>query len=151
MSAGNHQSDAGKHLVGVFEHHRLQVAVNVVDTDERLAPGPGERFGGSYGNQQSRRQAGTIGYRHGVNIFSCQAGLRQGLAEDRRNVFDVGTGGDFRHDAAERLMQMNLRRHHGGQNIAAVGDNRRGGFIAGTFQAQNSNFFFGHELCRRIQ
>ena len=73
-------------------------------------------------------------------------GLRHRLGDDAVEGFDMGAGGDFGDDAAERGMLVDLRQHDVGQNAAALAvrgefDHGGGGFVAGRFDAEDDHGF----------
>ena len=82
-------------------------------------------------------KAGTGGGGDGIDLADAHVGLGQHLADESRQDLDMGAGGDFRNDPAERTVRLVLANDRLRQNLA-VGRYQRGGtVVAGGFKAQN--------------
>ena len=66
------------------------------------------------------------------------------FAHHRHDLAQMLARGQFRHHAAIFAVNLDLRRHHARKNAAAAGDNGRGGFVAGRFDAENQVFGYSH-------
>ena len=95
MAAGYNQCHGRETLLGLFEHYRLQMAVQMVDGDEWFLPGPGERFCRCHGDQQCRRQSWAVCDCHGVKVMRFDLRSVECLLYYRQEVFDMGASGDF--------------------------------------------------------
>ena len=104
--------------------------------DQRLLPDESEGLCSGYADYQRHDQAGLIGDGNCVDIAFLQTRLADGGGYHRQDLFDMGTGGYFRHDAAEFGMQLDLGGDNGGFYVPAVGDNSGGGFVATGLNAQ---------------
>ena len=116
-----------------FQVGHRNVAAEVVNAVERHAPGRGIGLGGRGSHQQGTGQARSHGGGDGIRLFDAR--LIQRRLHDLRHGLKVGTGGDFRDDAAETRMLL-----HGGSNgvsddlhvaVLAQLDDAHAGFIAG--------------------
>jgi hypothetical protein len=66
-------------------------------------------------------------------------GLLQGFGDDGGEGFEVGAGSDFRDDAAEFLVEVDLGGDDAGEDVNAIADNGGGGFVAGGFDAEDEH------------
>ncbi len=110
--------------------------MDMVYGDQRLFPDESEGFCSGYADYQRHDQAGLIGDGNRVDIAFLQTRLADSGRYDRQDLFDVRTRGDFRHDAAESLVQLDLGGDNRGFYVPAVGDNSGGGFVATGLNAQ---------------
>ena len=60
----------------------------------------------------------------------------------------MGPAGNFRHDSAVQLVQVDLAEHNIAQNPAPVLDDGRSGFVAAGFQGQNAEMLLPPQLLR---
>ncbi len=84
-------------------------------------------------NQQRPHQSGTVGHADGIHFFQCHACVRQCLLNDTVNIFNMLSGCNFRHYAAVKRMQVNLRINDVGKHFPAVFDDSRRRFVTGAF------------------
>ena len=73
----------------------------------------------------------------GVNLVECCVRLGQRLLDDGGDRLDMMAGGDLRHDAAILGVALDLRCHHGGSNVGAILEQRRGGLVAGALDPED--------------
>ena len=122
----------------------------MVDGQERLVVGEGQRLGGHDAHQHAADQAGAAGGRDAVEIAEAQARLGQGLHHQPVEPFEMGAGGDFRHHAAEAAMLGQLAVDDIGQDATARTiregtafgrrfDDGDGRFVAACFDAQHAH------------
>ena len=113
------------------------VALQVVDRDQRQPPRRGNRLRGADPDQEGADQAGTGGDRHRLDLVERGARLAQGSLDHRRGQLEVVAGGDLRHDAPEPLMGGGLGGDHIGEDARAV-EHGRAGVIAGGLDRRGS-------------
>ena len=80
----------------------MDVTLKMIDGDQRLAQGEGQRLGVGHTDQQCSRQAGAFGDRDGIEIGEADAGFGQRGADDGNDVAQMLAGGEFRNHAAVR-------------------------------------------------
>ena len=76
----------------------------VAHTDHRNIQGIGKGFCIVDPDEESAGQAGALGDSDSSEIRPSETGLLQRLSGDIFNQFNMGTGGKFRNDATESLM-----------------------------------------------
>ncbi len=74
----------------------------------------------------------------GVQIFKPGARCLKGFANDQDDGADVLPAGEFWHDATIFLVDIKLRRYAGGQDLYAIFHDGGGCFVAGRFNAEDS-------------
>ena len=77
------------------------------------APAQGQGFGGGDADEQGADQTRSGRDGHGAQVLSGHPGLLQGSVDDGRHGFEVGAAGQFRDDAAERGVEIDLAGHEG--------------------------------------
>ncbi len=120
MAAGNHQGQGSagvshivlvKHLV-LRQQNGVNVTLEMVDGDQRLAQGECQRLCVGNTHQQCARQAGALGHGDGIQIAELDAGFVQRRADHRYDVAQVFARGEFRNHAPIGRMDGNLRGHN---------------------------------------
>jgi hypothetical protein len=112
VAAGNHQGQGS--AIAVVEHFLLRhqngvnMTLEVVDGDQRLAQGKGQRFGVSDAHQERARQAWTLSHGDGVKVREADAGFVQCGPDHRNNVAQVFARGEFRNHTAIGRMDRYL-------------------------------------------
>ena len=119
----------------------------MIDRHERHLPGQRQRFGRRESDQQRAGQAGGGGDSHGGQLFAAHASPLKRFVDHRQDAFDVGSRGDFGHDAAVLSMQIFLGGDDRGQHFQLVGDDGGGRFVTGGFDRQN--FHVDSDYCAR--
>ena len=109
----------------------MQMGLDMVYAEQRNAERFGEPFRGVEPDYQRRRQAWTVGHRDCIDLLDQRGPHHLG------NLFDMGARSDFRHDAAIRYMQRNLRIDDIRDDSAAILHYRRGGFVATGLDSEN--------------
>ena len=115
VAAGNDQGQRSaipqlEHLA-VRQQNGVDVTLKVVDGDERLAQGKGERLGIGDSNQQCARQAGAFCDRDCVQVGEADAGFVQCRTDHGNDIAQVFAGGEFRNHPPIRRMNRDLRGH----------------------------------------
>ena len=118
------------------------MGLDVVDGDEGPLPGEGEGFGGGDADEQAADEAGAVGDGDCIKLFGGfgDAGGGEGFIDDGVEGFKVSAGGDFRDDAAEFGVEVDLRGDDIGEDVAAIAHDGGGGFITGGFDAEDFQF-----------
>ena len=80
----------------------------MVDRDQRLAVGERDRLGRGQPDNDAADQAGARRRRNAVNVGEGLLRLGHRGGDDAVERFDMGACGDFRHDAAEFRMLIDL-------------------------------------------
>ncbi len=120
-----------------LEIERGDVAVEVVDGDERQPARPRDRLRRSEADQEGSDQPRALGDRNPVDIGEGRVPCRERLADHRGDKLEVPPRGDFWHDAAEACMQLGLRRDDAGEDLALVRDERRRSLVARGLDPEN--------------
>ena len=82
-------------------------------------------------------QPGSGGSGNGVDLADTDIGFVQHLADQSGQDFDMGAGGDFRDDAAERAMRVILADDRLRKDLPVASDQRRGAVVAGRFKGED--------------
>lgn len=99
----------------------------------------GERFAVGDTDEERAYQSGALGNADGVKVGEIQIGLCKGFADDRDDLAKVFARGEFGDNAAVFAMDVDLRSDYAGKDFAAVGDDGCGGFVAGRFDAKDTD------------
>ena len=137
MAAGGHQADKRRLQVPVRDVVRADVALDVVDRDERLARRVRQRLRRGDADEQRAHQARAVGYGDGVHVRKGHVCLFEALVHDRVHALHMLAGGDLRHHAAVHRVQRNLRGDDRGDDLPAVADDRRRRLVAAGFNRQD--------------
>ena len=124
-------------LLPLLEQHGVDVAFEVVDGDQRLVEGEGQRLGVADADQQSSGEAGTLGYGDGIDGVVGVLGFGQSLTHDGHDGAQMLARSQFRHDAAVGLVSRDLRGHDVGDELLARAHHGGCGLVAGTLDAED--------------
>jgi len=93
----------------------------MIDGDQRLSRRECQCLGGDEADHDASDQPRTRRRRDRVEVFKLQPGLVERLRDHSVQQLDVSTGGDFRDNSAERLMQCVLAKHDIRQDFPGPG------------------------------
>jgi len=119
------------------QQNRVNMTLQVVDGNQRLAQRKGQRLGIGDAYQQRARQAGALGYGNCVEIRQADAGFVERGTDYRNNVAQVFPRGQFRNHPTIRRMDRDLRGHNARKYATPALHDRGGGLIAGALDGQN--------------
>jgi len=143
VAARNDEADGGKFRDDSgwvsLEKDRVDVALEVIDGNERFAQGLRESFGISDSHQERTNETWALCHAHGVDVGETEAGLGQCFADDWDDLAQVFARGKFRYDSAVFAMNIDLGSDDAREDLAAIGDDSRGGFVAGRLDAKDAN------------
>ena len=120
----------------VVQERRIQMRLQVIDTNEWFVEHKRNRLCSSNTNQQCAHEAWPNSCSNGIDAFERNARIRHCLAHNGRHCFHVCTAGNFGHHPTKSGVLFNLRGNHRGQNIVAAHHHRRGRFVATCFDAK---------------
>ena len=118
-----------------------RMAFEMVDRDQRLAGGEGERLAGDEPDHHPADQARPGGRRDRVDLGEADAGFVQRRFDQRRQHLDMGARRDLRDHAAERAVRGLLPGQLMGENRPVGAHHGGGGLVATGFKAEDQ----GHE------
>ena len=93
-----------------LEVERRDVALEVVDGDERQPARPGERLRRGEADEQRADEPGPLGDGDSLDVVERHAGRSERLAHDRSDELEVAPRRDLGHDAAVAGVEIGLRR-----------------------------------------
>ena len=115
----------------------MNVALDMVDRDEREAAGERESFGIGDADQQRTDQTGTFRDGDCGQIVERGVGLLECLADHGNDGAQVFAGSKFGNHAAVFAVRRKLGGDYRGENNAAVFDHGSRGFVTRGFNTQN--------------
>ena len=139
--SGRRQAASGVASGGVrLQKHRVDMALEMIDADQRLFQRHGERF--AVGDADQKRADQARAARDGNGVESRQSDLRslKSFAHNRHDLPQMLARGKLRNHAAIFAVNINLRRNDAGKNAAPIADNGRGGLVAGRLDAEDQIF-----------
>ena len=130
MTAGHHERQERRFEVRMFDQIGQNVALDMVHADERLVRSGADRLRESRTHQEGAGQAGSRGDADLVDVSQRNARVFQRLIEHERNVVQVMTRSDLRHDAAVHFMHFDLGGDDVAQHFPAVRQDSDGSLVA---------------------
>ena len=114
-----------------------RVSLEMIDGNEGATGGNRQALAEAGANEQTADQPGTCGGGHGGKIIGPQSGVLQRRRRHRRQVGEMGAGGDLGHDAAEWRMVRELAQHALGEDGAVGREDCHGSLVAGCLNREN--------------
>ena len=121
----------------ILEPSRVEVGLEVVDTDVREAGHERERLRRAHADEQRAREAGTVARGDGADVGELESGFTERVGDHRVDELDVRPARDLGHDTAVLRVELDLARHDRRQHAPAVLDDGRGRFVARRLDAQD--------------
>ena len=115
------------------------MAFQVMDAQHRLVDGQAQAASDGGTDQQRAGQARTLRVGDGVDLGQGDAGLRQGLFQQRDGAADMVARRQFGHYAAILLVHGDLRIEGVRQQAALRVIQGQAGFVTGGFDAKNNH------------
>ena len=116
---------------------RGDVAVEVIDRDQRQPVRPGEGLRRREADEQRADEARALRDGYGIEALEFCARFRQCLPQHRDDELEVAPRGDLRNDTAEASVQLRLRRDDVRENLALVRDDRRSRLVTRSLERQD--------------
>ena len=113
MAARHEKRRKGKRDLGVGQVDARQVALEMVDADQWDSPAERQRLGGRDPHKKGTHQARSGRHRNCAQIPPVIPASRRARGDDGRHSLEVGPAGQFRYDAAEPGVEIDLAGHHG--------------------------------------
>jgi len=120
-----------------LEVERRDVAVEVVDRDERQPPRPRERLRHGEPDEEGADQPRALRHGDAVDVVERRARLGERLADHRRDELEMPPRRDLGHDAAVPRVEVGLRGDDARAHLPVIRDERRGRLVATRFQAED--------------
>jgi hypothetical protein len=137
MAAGDEQRDV-RQRDRALELHRQEVALEMVDADERQLPRVGDGLGRAQADEQRADQSGTVGGGDGIDLVERERRLVQRALDRRRQCAHVAARGELGDDAAVGAVDVVLRGDDAGAHLA-IDQHRGGGVVARALDGQHSH------------
>ena|SRR5438067_5838372 len=132
VAAADNQCQGRESNFRMLDENGMDVAFDVIDSDEREMPGETERLGVGDANEKRADEARTSGDRDRAQSVKLDVGVLKRLPYNRNDSAQMLTRGQLGHNAAVFRMGIQLRRNNARQNAPAIFDNGGRGFIART-------------------
>ena len=129
----------GVSIHGTLAHDGMDMPFDVVHADQRQLVYERQRLRVCDADQERSDQAGTLRDGNRLKIFEPRPGLFERQTDGGHDGAQVLARGEFGNHAAVFGMRRNRRTHHRGTNARAILDNSRSGFVAGGFNAENTD------------
>ena len=114
-----------RRLDGVgLEEERCDVAVQMVDRDERQTARPGERLRSREPDKQRADQARPPSDCDTTDVVEAHSALRERLPDDGHDELEMPPRGDLRDDASVARVQVGLRGDDVREDAPVLGDER---------------------------
>ena len=113
------------------EEERRDVSVQVVDGGEGQRQPPGKRLGCRQTDEQRAYESGAARRGHELDVAEGRVGIAESLLDHGRHELEMAPGCHLRYDAAERRVQLGLRRDDIGEHVSVAGDEGRCRLVAG--------------------
>ncbi len=138
MAAADDERERGVFNVGAgLQNHRVDVAFDMVDGDERQIAGKAQGLGVGDADQERANQAGACGDGDGGEIVEAHAGFFEAEANHGDNGAQVFARSQLRDHAAVFAVRGQLGRNHRRAHRGSIFHDGRSGFIARGFNSQN--------------
>ena len=137
VAARDEQQEIGKSKVGLAEHRRQRMAFEMVDRDQRLAARQRQPLGGDQADDHAADKPRAGGGGDRIDLVERRPSLFQRFLDQPRQNLDMGARRDLRDDAAERPVGALLPRQPMGEHPPVGSDQRRRGFVAARFNAED--------------
>ena len=109
MPAADDEANTGENIASCRQSARVDMAGNVIDSDQRHFEGDREHLRGTNADEQCSDEAGRVVNRDAADVVQRNIGLLQRLVDNRQQVSQVSASGDLRHDAVKPGVQLVLR------------------------------------------
>lgn len=146
MAARDEQKQIGKGEAGIDESRRQRMPFEMVDRDQRLVGGMGERLAGHQPHHDPANEAWSGGRGDGIDVSKRNPRIGQHSGNNWRKPINVRARRDFGHDTPERAMLGLLACDAVRQNPPIAIDKRGCGFVAARFKAKDEKHNRAHPL-----
>ncbi len=109
----------------------------MVDGRERQPTRPRERLRRRDSNEQRADEAWALRDCDAIEVVECHTGFGECFAHDRRDELEMTPRGDLGNNAAERCVQLGLRRDDVALDLPVGCDDGCGGFVAARLDAKD--------------
>ena len=137
VPAGDDEAQKRRLQVRVGQIVGRDMALDVVDRNERHIERQCSRLGKIHADEQRADKAGRIGHGDGVQLAARQAGVLQRLLGKTVDGLNMLARGDLRHNAAVFTVQRNLRGDTVRQDTPSVLYDGNGSLVAGGFNGKD--------------
>src|SRR3990172_3794502 len=143
VAARDHEGQKGIGGAGLLEKRGENVALEMVDADQREPPDVGEGLRHRAADEERPDEARPLGHRDGLQIGEGDPGVTERLLDDRDDDLEVAPRRQLGHHAAVGRVDLVLGGHDGGQDLRAVRQDRRRRLVAGGLDPQDQlNSYF---------
>ena len=137
---------------GLGETNRDRMSLQVIDRDEGQIVRQRDRLARRKADHDAADQSRTCGRCNAVQRIERQPGTGHGLGYDGVDHLDMGSGGDFRHDAAIGRMAFKLRGDDRRQHLDPITDahDRGCGFVAARLDSKHGQWRNRHDRVLKV-
>ena len=140
MGAAHHQSQERRRELRPAQQGRIDVAPEVVDTDDRLLPGRTKAASQSDSDQEAADQARTARHADPVDSVRFLARLLQNPVDQAGQLLEMVAGGQLGHHTAELAVQRLLGVDQVRDHLAPVSDEGDRSLVAAGLDAERQQF-----------
>ncbi len=130
-------------VLPLLQQHRVNVAFEMIDADQRLVRRVSQRLGIAEADKQCTGQPRALGDGQRVDRFIALASVFQCFADHGSDGAQVFPRCQLGHDSAVGLVGCDLRVHHTRHHFLARADHCRCSLVAGAFDAEDENVAHG--------
>src|SRR5713101_1920876 len=142
VSPGNDQTDRRQFRCDSrdvrLQEYRVDMPFEMIHRDEWLTEFEGKDLAVRDADQQRADQSGPLRHADGVDFGEGKSRLRECFANDWNDLPQMLARGQLGNYPSIFAMDVHLRGDHDGQNVAAIGDDGCGGFVAGGFDSEDA-------------
>ena len=137
MAARDEQQQIGELKIGLAQHRRQCVPLEMIDRDQRLSASQREPLGRQKADHHAADQARPRSRGDRIDLGEIDLRFRKHLLDQAWQDLDMGARGDLRHDPAERPVRRFLPGEAVGEDAPVGGDQRRRRLVAARFDAED--------------
>ncbi len=115
----------------------VDVGLEMMDGVKGLMPEDGEYAGGKGADEERTEETRSVGNGDVIDVVLSEVGVGEGLVDDGKDGFEMGTGGDFGDYTTISGENINLRNDDIADDRGVVANDGSSGFVTGTFDSED--------------
>lgn len=120
----------------------VDVGLEMMDGVKGLMPEDGEYAGGKGADEERTEETRSVGNGDVIDVVLSEVGVGEGLVDDGKDGFEMGTGGDFGDYTTISGENINLRNDDIADDRGVVANDGSSGFVTGTFDSEDFHIIY---------